>query len=225
MRRFLLGKTGTLVALGCLLFGLSCGHDQQLVSISIQPSAETFGAADIPVSNDNGLSVQLRALGNYIHPPVTKDITDQVIWSSNDTQMVTVTPGGLLTATGITCGSSIVSATVNTNKSAGGIGSTGALVSGAMTANVVCFTGNSGATSLLTVTFLGGGSGTVTVSPPGQICQNTCTFGFTTGTGPITLTAVANGTFGGWGNCPSPNGNVCTVNALSADLNVNATFN
>ncbi len=57
----------------------SCAHEQQLTSITVQPTTETFGAADIPVSADAGLNVQLRALGSFIHPPVTKDITDQVL--------------------------------------------------------------------------------------------------------------------------------------------------
>ena len=141
MRRFLLARIKTIGAFACLLVSLSCGHDQQLVSIEIQPGQETFGAANIPVQANAGSNVQLRALGHYIHPPVTKDITNQVIWNSNDAQMVTVSSSGLLTATGNACGSSLVSATINTNKSAGGIGSTGALVTGNMTANVVCFTG------------------------------------------------------------------------------------
>jgi hypothetical protein len=128
-------------AILCLVELPSCGHDQQLVDISIQPATETFGAATIPVSADAGLNVQLRALGDYIHPPVTKDITDQVTWASNDTQMVTVSSTGLLTATGVACGSSLVSATVNTNKSTGNLSSSGAIVTGYMTANVVCFTG------------------------------------------------------------------------------------
>jgi hypothetical protein len=51
-----------------VIFVPSCGHDQQLVSITVQPQSETFGAANIPVSADAGLSVQLRALGTYIHP-------------------------------------------------------------------------------------------------------------------------------------------------------------
>jgi len=60
-----------------LLVGLnSCGHEQQLVSISIQPQTETFGASNIPVSASAGATVQLRAIGNYIHPPVSKDITN-----------------------------------------------------------------------------------------------------------------------------------------------------
>lgn len=138
MRRFLRGKTGTVVVLGCMIFGLSCGHDQQLVSIDIQPTVETFGAANIPISANAGLSVQLRALGNYIHPPVTKDITSQVTWSSNTPLMVAVNPTGLITASGNSCGGTLITATKVTNTSAGGIGSTGALVTGTMTANVIC---------------------------------------------------------------------------------------
>jgi hypothetical protein len=125
----------------CVIGLPSCGHDQQLVSIEIQPGTETFGAANIPVSADAGSNVQLRALGTYIHPPVTKDITDKVTWTSNTPQMVTVNSAGVLTATGLACGNALVSATVKTNSSAGGLSSSGAIVTGNMTANVVCFTG------------------------------------------------------------------------------------
>jgi hypothetical protein len=85
--------------------------------------------------------VQLRALGSYIHPPVTKDITNQVVWTSNTPQMVMVSSTGLITATGQACGGTIISATVTTNHSSGAISSNGALVTGSMTANVVCPTG------------------------------------------------------------------------------------
>ena len=120
------------------LFLSSCGHDQELVSISIQPTTETFGSATIPVFQDAGLNVQLRAIGSYIHPPVDKDITNQVIWSSNTPQMVMVNSTGLITATGMACGNTLISATVKTNSSAGGLSSSGAIVTGTMTANVVC---------------------------------------------------------------------------------------
>lgn len=115
-----------------------CGHDQQLVGISITPQVQTFGASNIPVPSDRGLNVQLRALGTYIHPPATKDITTQVMWSSNTPQMVTVSSTGLITATGQACGGTIISATVTKNSSDGGISSSGAIVTGTMTANVVC---------------------------------------------------------------------------------------
>jgi len=53
--------------------------------------------------------------------------------------MVTVDANGLITATGNACGGTIISATVTTNHSSGNVSSTGALVTGSMTANVVCF--------------------------------------------------------------------------------------
>lgn len=116
----------------------ACGHDQQLQSITVIPAVENFGSTKIPVVDDAGLNVQLRALGSYIHPPVTKDITSQVTWTSNTPQMVTVDANGVITATGLACGGTIISATIVTNHSDGAISSTGALVTGSMTANVIC---------------------------------------------------------------------------------------
>jgi hypothetical protein len=224
-----LGMVG-LVAAGALLFNLSsCARDQELVSISITPSTETFGASNIPVIDDAGLNVQLRALGSYIHPEVTKDITDKVTWASNTPQMVTVNSTGLITATGQACGGTIVSATVQTNTSVGGRSSSGAIVTGFMTANVVCFTGSGGGSGpIVTVNFLGSGSGTVTSSPAGLNCASTqgqCSFTFPSGT-PVTLTATPIGTFGGWsGACDSISGETCTINSLTTDVIVTATFN
>jgi hypothetical protein len=140
MKRKGLGYIPVLIEMVCLILLTSCGHDQQLTSISVQPSTENFGAANIPVSASAGASVQLRALGSYIHPPVTKDITSQVTWTSNTPEMVTVSTTGLLTATGLACGSALVSATITTNKSTGNLSSSGAIVTGNMTANVICFT-------------------------------------------------------------------------------------
>ena len=110
-----------LVAVAGMLLGVdSCGHSQQLVSIQVQPSTETFGSSTTPVIDNFGAQVQLRALGTYIHPPVTKDITNQVTWSSNTPQMFTVdATTGMLTATGESCGGTLISATVTTGKSAG----------------------------------------------------------------------------------------------------------
>lgn len=129
---------GLFVAVFLLATLSACGHDQQLESITVIPAVETFGGPKIPVSADAGLNVQLRALGSYIHPPVTKDITNQVTWSSNTPDMVTVNAAGLITATGTSCGGTIISATVVTNHSDGNISSKGALVTGSMQANVVC---------------------------------------------------------------------------------------
>ena len=207
----------------------SCGRDQQLVSIQIQPTTETFGSSNVPVADDAGLNVQLRALGTYIHPPVTKDITSQVTWTSNDTQMMSVSAAGLLTATGQTCGSALVSATINTGHSSGGISSSGAIITGYMTGNVVCYTG-SGSGVPLSVQFAGSGLGSISSSPAGLSCFSTatnCTASFTSGS-PVQLTAVPSGSFGGWGvGCDSTSngGLVCTINSLTIPTTLTATFN
>jgi hypothetical protein len=219
-----------LVASATLLLSVSsCGHSQQLVSIAIQPAIETFGAADIPVFANAGAAVQLRALGSYIHPPVTKDLTNKVTWASNDTQMFTVNSTGLLTATGFACGGSLVSATVTTNNSVGGLSSSGAIVTGTMTANVVCFTGTGGGGGgpILTVDFAGTGSGTVASSPVGLNCANSagsCSASFPSGT-TVTLTATpVSSSFGGWsGGCTSSS-LTCTL-SLQSDTTVTAAFN
>jgi len=219
MRVFLFRSVAGLVAVCSLLAMLSCAHDQQLVGITIKPETENFGAAD------PALNVQLRALGTYIHPPVTKDITSQVTWASNTTNMVTVSSGGLLSPAGFACGNALVSATVLTNHSSGNRSSSGAIVTGYMTANVACLN-TTGPT--LTVDFLGG-IGNISSSPLGLSCASTavtCSQSFVSGT-PITLTATPTPPFTAvtWGNCPSPSGLVCTITSLTANTIVTVTFN
>lgn len=224
MRVLLLRSLAPLIIAGFLVTSLSCAHDQQLVSIQVIPTDETFGAANIPVSADAGLSVQLRALGHYIHPPVTKDITNQVAWGSDDPQMITVNPTGLITATGLVCGTgTVISATVNTNTSTGGRSSSGAVVTGNMTANVVCFTGTGGGTGSATLTVGVSGTGTVTSSPAGITCPGICSAAFASPTF-ITLTATptAPATNVAWSGC-LPNGATCTI-TLTASSQVTATF-
>src|SRR5215469_3325490 len=217
-----------LVVIGGLLWSIaSCGRSQQLVSIEVQPNIYTFGASNIPVQSNAGLAVQLRALGSYIHPPVTKDITNQVTWVSSTTQMMTVNSTGLLTATGLTCGTTLVSATLQTNTSAGGLSSSGALVTGSMTGSVICFSGSGSAT--LTVTFNGPGFGTVTSSPTGFttpcIAPAPCVGVFAAGS-TVMLTALptSSSTFSSWTNCTPLTANPCSV-TMNGNVNVIATFN
>jgi hypothetical protein len=103
---------------------LSCSSGQQLLSIAITPSAETF------LSPDPTGHVQLLALGTYSHPPATKDLTTQVTWASNTPQVAVVSSTGLLSPAGIGCGGAIVSATLKTNDP------TGNVVVGTMTVTV-----------------------------------------------------------------------------------------
>lgn len=220
-----------LVCIAGAFLGLSsCGHSQELVSIAIQPTTETFGASNIPVIDNAGAQVQLRALGSYIHPQVTKDITNKVTWTSNTPQMVTVDSAGMITVTGGPCGATLISATVTTNSNPGGISSSGALITGYMTANVVCFTASGGGAGspALTATFSGNGSGTITSSPTGLSCASpsACVAQFVSGS-TVTLTAspISGSTFGNWVGCDTPNStNPCTV-TLTANRTVTATFN
>lgn len=220
-----------LTAVAGLLLGVnSCGRSQQLVSIAIQPGVETVGATNIAVVDDAGPIVQLRALGTYIHPPVTKDITDQVTWASNTPGMFTVSTTGFLTATGESCGGTLVSATANTNTSAGGISSSGAIVTGYMTANVVCPTGSGGGGGpALGVTFGGQGAGTVASAPPGLSCASSagvCASTFPVGT-LVTLTATPTGpsSFGSWTGCTTAqNVNPCQI-TLVQNTFLTLTFN
>lgn len=201
------------IAFCSLLMGLlSCARDQELISIAIQPSTEMFGAANIPVSANAGSTVQLRALGSFIHPPVTKDVTTQATWTSNTPDIATVDANGLLTAAGLACGNALISATIKAGPSSGSI------VTSNMTANVVCFVGPA-----LTVNFLGNGAGTITSSPAGLSCASTCSTSFPTNTS-VVLTASTNG-FGGWTGCDSVSGTTCTVTMGSGNRAVTVTFN
>jgi len=215
---------------GVLLSIASCGRSQQLVSIEVLPDVYTFGASNILVQANAGSAVQLRALGSYIHPPVTKDITNEVTWVSATTQMMTVNSTGLLTATGEACGSTLVSATLQTNTSAGGISSSGTIVTGSMTGNVICFSGSGGTQNpTLTVTFAGAGFGTVTSSPAGLslpcVAPTSCVGQFGAGT-TVMLTAAPTGssTFSSWTNCTPLTANPCSV-TMTGNVTVIATFN
>ncbi|MGD1076691.1 MAG: Ig-like domain-containing protein [Candidatus Sulfotelmatobacter sp.] len=224
----------SVVALGFIaslfLILSSCGHSQELVSIAVQPTSETFGASTTPVIDNAGAQVQLRALGTYVHPPVTKDITSQVTWTSNTPQMATVDSAGLLTITGAACGGTLISATVTTNSSSGGISSSGALVTGYMTANVVCFTASGGGAGspALTVTFAGNGAGTITSSPLALSCASpsACLAQFLSGTTVmLTATPIGGSVFGSWLGCDTPSStNPCTV-TMTASRIVTVTFN
>jgi len=92
------------VLASCL--SLSCGNKQELVSIQVTPAQVNF----------QGLGAQSRmtAIGTYIHPPETKDITHAVTWATNVPGTVSVTQTGLVTAIN-TCGSGQVTATAYSN--------------------------------------------------------------------------------------------------------------
>lgn len=100
---------GSLILVGvaaALLNTSSCARSQKLVSIQIQPSSYTF------LSADPALAANFTAMGTYIHPPATKNITAQVTWSSDAPKMVTIT-NGVVSPTGQECGVVNISASYN----------------------------------------------------------------------------------------------------------------
>lgn len=91
-----------------MLFVPGCARDQQLTSITLIPTTVTFQGI--------GAQLQFKAIGNYIHPSDTKDITNSVIWSSNAPTVATINTTGLATGTN-TCGSGEIIATYYTDAS------------------------------------------------------------------------------------------------------------
>ena len=81
-----------LIAMLILVDG--CGHDRKLVSIAVQPPTVFF------LTPDSRLNFQLTALGTYIHPPETIDITNTVVWKSDSTGLVTIDKAGVVAPAG-----------------------------------------------------------------------------------------------------------------------------
>ena len=208
-----------LLAAAILLSVSGCARETRLVQITIAPSSFTF------LTRDTTLQVHFTALGRYIHPPETRDITSQVTWKADLPEMITV-EGGVVSTTGNACG--ITGVTASSNKDTE---SSKDIVIGFASVTVndptssVC-PGGSASKAVLTVTFAGTGSGSVTSTPAGITCPSgACAAQFDKGV-PITLTptAAAGSTFSGWSNCSSISGNSCNV-TLSGDATVVATFN
>jgi hypothetical protein len=94
----------------------SCGHDQRLVSIVVQPPTAFFLTPNTPGS------IQLTALGTYIHPPETKDLTHNVTWVSDIPTLVKVDSSGAVTTSGTgACGIANITASITTNNPSGNL--------------------------------------------------------------------------------------------------------
>jgi hypothetical protein len=100
MKRSYLGIAfGALVAVGAALSLPSCGHNQKLVSITIDPTGANITGA--------GVAVDFQAFGTYIHPPETKNITDSVVWTSAAPQIVSIDSKTGVAVSGSGCGTDI----------------------------------------------------------------------------------------------------------------------
>lgn len=204
---------GVLVLAGTVLSLPSCGHDQKLESIQIQPQTFTFLTAD------EGQQEQLTATGTYIHPPETKDITRQATWSVDD-GVVSVT-AGTVTTPGSTCGGANITATMPE-----GTGGSGNIVSGYATITVddptkkLCPGGGQVANLSVGVT----GNGSVASVPVLISCPGECVEPYDVGASVLLTATPGGGTTVTWAGCASQSGNNCTVNIASGGSAVLATF-
>jgi hypothetical protein len=92
----------------------SCGTGQQLVGITVTPTSAVFGGID------SALFVQLTATGTYSHPPATKDVTNQVTWTSDTVQVAQVTSAGKVSPN-TNCGTANIRASLQTNQPSGNV--------------------------------------------------------------------------------------------------------
>jgi hypothetical protein len=204
-----------LTATASLFLSLSsCGFNQHLVSINIPEKGGTFGGVG------PGAFFNFAAIGTYIHPPATKDITDVVTWTSDNPQVAQVSNTGVVSPN-VSCGLANISASF--------FDSPNDVVSNAVpiTVNGPASLGctPAGPQPILTVTVTGTTSGNVTSSPAGISCNtgSSCSSQFTTGQD-VTLTATPASGFQSWNGCNTTNGASCTV-FLENSTTVTATFN
>jgi hypothetical protein len=202
---------GTLVAVGAALSLPSCGHDQKLVSLVIQPGTFTF-LEPYPTGTE-----QYTAVGTYIHPPATMDVTNQATWAIDD-GVVTMSTPGLFTPAEGSCGGGTISATVPE-----GTGGAGNVVIAYATVTVdnpnLAICPGYGTVATLSVGVVG--TGTVASSPTGISCPATCVASFDVGSSVLLTANSVNVT---WGNCPGSSGNTCAVNIPAGGAAVTATF-
>lgn len=210
-----------LIAVAAFLSLPSCGHDQKLVSLQVTPVSPGF---TFPTPNP-GATGQYHAIGTYIHPPVTKDVTSQANWSVDD-GVVSIN-AGLVTTNG-SCGSADVIATMPE-----GTGGASNIVIAYSFVTVEDLSdphcpGGSATNGELQVAVTG--DGTVISQPGGINCTPDCTALFPTVDSPITLTATPGGTSTSvnWSsNCAvGSNPNQCAVPLVGGNIaTVSATFN
>ena len=205
---------GALVAVGAVLSLPSCGHDKKLVGITIQPAAFTF-------LTPNGTE-QYTAIGTYIHPPATVDVTSQATWKVDD-GVVSINAGSASPAGG--CGGGTISASLPE-----GTGGASNIVIGYATvtvddpSNPLCPGGGTEAT--LSVQVSPNGTGTVTSLTGGISCPpGPCIAVFPVGASVgLTAAPISPHSFLSWTGCTTSSTNNCTVTIPTGGANVVATF-
>ena len=116
MNRKWLSISALLFAAVVLLNLSSCAHSQQLVGITVTPQGTSITLGGV----GQKVSTQFTALGSYIHPPETKDVTSKAVWTTDSPSIIALDPTqpGLVTTTGFGCGTNLgVTASVYSNPS------------------------------------------------------------------------------------------------------------
>ncbi len=193
----------------------SCGQDHKLVAIEVQPSAGFNFASPNPAAQGG-----FTAIGTFVHPPGTADITNQVLWKTDIPQLLTIDKG-VVSPTGAGCGVADVSASLT---SGGNLVVGYSTVTVSDSTNALC-PGGSSTLGVVSVTLAGASTGTVTSAPAGITCPATCIAQFTVGA-TIGLVAVPGaGNTVSWAGCTTFSGNTCTIVVPKGTTNVTATFN
>jgi hypothetical protein len=218
MKRSYIGLAlGALVAVGAALSLPSCGHDQKLVSLTVQPSAGfIFSQATA------GATGQFTATASYIHPPATKDVTSQATWAVDDD--VVGINAGVVTTNG-NCGTANVSATMPE-----GTGGASNIVIGYSFVTVnnpaVATCPGGGTEGTLSVQISPPLTGTVTSLTYGINCPTVSCIAVVPVGASVALTATpaAGESFLSWQGCTTSSTNSCTVTIPTGGAGVVATF-
>jgi hypothetical protein len=194
---------------------LSCGQDHKLVAIEIQPSGGfKFRTPDPSVKG------VFTAIGTYVHPPGTADITSKVTWKTDVPQLLVINNGVVSPQPGNVCGVADVYANMN---SGGNFVTANATVTVNDSTNVLC-PGGSTTQGVVSVTVIGTGS--VTSAPAGITCPSAaCIAQFPAGQTMGLNAMPASGTSVTWAGCTKVNGNTCSVLVTTGSTDLTATFN
>jgi hypothetical protein len=226
MKRSYIGLAlSALVTVGGVLSLPSCGNEKQLVNIQVQPATAIYGTP-------NSGQVDFSAIGTFIHPPSTQDITTQVTWSTDIPELLTLNYQGVAGAVAPSGGGCGIANIIATGRE--GTGGSRNIVIGYATVTVQDPTkplcpGGSNTQAVVTVTLAGPtGAGSVTSVPAGIMCPSgACGAQFTVGTTmALTATPTTGHGFVGWtGGCTSIAGSTCSILVPSGSTNAIATFN
>jgi len=197
---------------------LSCGQDRKLVAIEIQPAA----GFNFPTPDPAAQGV-FTAIGTYVHPPGTADITKLVTWKTDVPQLLVINGGVVSPQPGNVCGIADVYADFN---SGGNFVTNFATVTVKDQTRTTC-PGGSTTQAVVTVSLSPSTDGSVTSLPAGITCPGTvCSALFNVGSN-VTLTEapVSGKSFIGWAGCAPTSPATCSLTVPSGGAIVTATFN